>query len=111
MERFWIIAASVAWGAGTGLLIPRVGYRLSVPPEEPWRTACPAGHPLDGVGDGWLGRARCANGGTFGRSTPVIALVSAVVCAVLAAAAGARPEVLVWLLLAPIAVLLSAIMA
>lgn len=109
MERFWIIAASVPWGAGTGLLIPRAGYRLSVPPEEPWRTACAAGHPLDGIGGGWLGRARCPNGGTFGPSTPVIAVVSAVVCAVLAASTGARPELLVWLLLAPIAVLLSTV--
>ncbi|MFE1839835.1 prepilin peptidase [Streptomyces sviceus] len=109
MERFWIIAAAVSWGAGTGLLIPRASYRLSVPPEESWRAACPAGHPLDGIGNGWLGRARCPKGGTFGPSTPVIALVSAVVCVVLAAATGARPELLVWLLLAPIAVLLAAV--
>ncbi|MEU5525124.1 A24 family peptidase [Streptomyces sp. NPDC047860] len=100
---------AVLWGAGVALLIPRAAYRLSVAPEDPWRTACPAGHPLDGIGNGWLGRARCTNGDTFGPSTPTIALVVTVVCAVLAAATGARPELLVWLLLAPIAVLLAAV--
>lgn len=107
METFWITAMAVLWGVGTGLLIPRAAYRLSVPPEEPWRTDCPAGHPLDGIGDGWLGRARCIDGDTFGPSTLAIALVMAVVCAVLAVATGDRPELLVWLLLAPIAVLLA----
>ncbi|MEH0557428.1 prepilin peptidase [Streptomyces sp. B21-101] len=100
---------AVLWGAGTGLLIPRAAYRLSVPPEEPWRTDCPAGHRLDGIGDGWLGRARCTDRDTFGPSTPAIALVMAVVCAVLAVATGSRPELLVWLLLAPIAVLLATV--
>lgn len=109
METFWITAMAVLWDCGTGMLIPRAAYRLSVPPEEPWRTACPAEHPLDGIGGGWLGRARCADGDTFGPSTPAIALVTAVVCAVPAAATGARPELLVWLLLAPTAVLLATI--
>ncbi|MET9461048.1 A24 family peptidase [Streptomyces canus] len=108
---------AVLWGASTSLLIPRAAYRLSVPPEEPWRTACPAGHPLNGIGigigigigNGWLGRARCTGGDTFGPSTPAVALVMTVVCAVLAAAVGGRPELLVWLLLAPIALLLAAV--
>jgi leader peptidase (prepilin peptidase)/N-methyltransferase len=108
VDTLWITAMAVPWGAGTGLLIPRAVYRLSVPPEEPWRSACPAGHPLDGIG-GWLGWARCADGDTFGPSTPAIALVMAVVCAVLASATGPRPELLVWLLLAPIAVLLATV--
>jgi leader peptidase (prepilin peptidase)/N-methyltransferase len=107
VETFWITAAAALWGAGTGLLIPRAAYRLSVPPKEPWRTDCPAGHPLGR--SGWLGQARCTDGDTFGPSTPAIALVMSVVCAVLAAAVGARPELLVWLLLAPIAVLLAAV--
>lgn len=109
METFWITAMSVLWGSSTGTLIPRAAYRLSVPPEEPWRTACPAGHRLDGIGTGWLGRARCTSGDTFGPSTPAITLVMTVVCAVLAAAVGARPELLVWLLLAPIALLLATV--
>ncbi|KUN57808.1 hypothetical protein AQJ46_45630 [Streptomyces canus] len=109
METFWIIATAALWGAGTGLLIPRAAYRLSVLPEEAWRTACPAGHSLGTVWNGWLGRGRCTEGDTFGPSTPVIALVMAVVCAVLAVATGGRPELLVWLLLAPIALLLAAV--
>ncbi|MFC4468916.1 prepilin peptidase [Streptomyces xiangluensis] len=101
--------AAVLWGSSTGLLIPRAAYRLSVPPEEPWRAVCPAGHPFAGVGDGWLGRARCADGDSYGPSTPVLAAVSAVACAVLAAATGARPELVVWLLLVPVGVLLAAV--
>ncbi|MCX5256804.1 A24 family peptidase [Streptomyces canus] len=100
---------AVLWGAGTSLGIPRAAYRFSVPSEEPWRTACPAGHRLDGIGNGWLGRASCTGGDTFGPSKPATTLVMTVVCAVLAAAVGARPELLVWLLLAPIALLLATI--
>ncbi|MGI5192129.1 prepilin peptidase [Streptomyces sp. CA-288835] len=109
METFWIIAAAVLWGAGTGLLIPRAVYRLSVPPDEPWRAACPAGHAFTGAGNGWLGRARCADCASYGPSTPVLATVTATVCAVLAAATGARPELLVWLLLVPVGVLLAVV--
>ncbi|WP_234333579.1 prepilin peptidase [Streptomyces viridochromogenes] len=109
METFWITTASVLWGGGTGLLIPRAAYRLSVPPDEPWRAACPAGHPITGTGKGWLGRARCADGDSYGPSTPVLVTVAAVVCAVLAAATDARPELVVWLVLAPVGVLLAAV--
>lgn len=109
METFWITSAAVLWGAGTGLLIPRAAYRLSVPHDEPWRSACPAGHPLAGARGGWLGRARCADGDAFGPSTPAIAVVVAVVCVVLAAATGARPELVVWLVLAPVGVLLAVV--
>ncbi|MGW3208316.1 hypothetical protein [Streptomyces sp. NPDC001135] len=31
METLLIIAAAVLWGCGTGVLIPRLAYRLSVP--------------------------------------------------------------------------------
>ncbi|MGI5380730.1 prepilin peptidase [Streptomyces sp. CA-251387] len=109
MEAFWIITVAVLWGVGAGLLIPRAAYRLSVPPDEPWRAACPAGHPLAGAGNGWLGRALCADGDSYGPSTPVLAAVSAAACAVLAAAMGARPELAVWLLLVPIGVLLAVV--
>ncbi|WP_454314506.1 prepilin peptidase [Streptomyces phaeoluteigriseus] len=100
---------AVLWGAGAGLLIPRAAYRLSVPPDEPWRSACPAGHPLAGIAGGWLGRARCSDGDAYGPSAFLVAAVSAVVCAVLAAATGARPELVVWLLLAPAGVLLAVV--
>ncbi|MFH8880477.1 prepilin peptidase [Streptomyces californicus] len=59
MDAVLLVAAAV-WGAVTGLLIPRAAYRFAVEPEEPWRTACPAGHPLAGPVRGWLGPPRCA---------------------------------------------------
>lgn len=101
--------AAALWAVVTGLLIPRAVFRLSVQPKKPWRAACPAGHCLDGIGNGWLGRARCTEGDTFGPSTAVIILVMIVACTVLANAVGARPELLVWLVLAPIAVVLAAV--
>ncbi|MFB7509351.1 prepilin peptidase [Streptomyces broussonetiae] len=100
---------AVLWGVGAGLLIPRAAYRLSVPPGEPWRTTCPAGHPLAGIAGGWLGRARCTDDDSYGPSAPTVAAVTGVVCALLAAATGARPELVVWLLLAPAAVLLATV--
>ncbi|MFC3350023.1 prepilin peptidase [Streptomyces echinoruber] len=108
METLLITAAAV-WGVGTGLLIPRAAYRLALPPGEPWRTTCPAGHPLAGIGHGWLGRASCACGNGHGPSTPVTAAAAAAICAALAAATGARPELMVWLLLVPAGVLLAAV--
>jgi leader peptidase (prepilin peptidase)/N-methyltransferase len=45
----------------------------------------------------------------FGPSTPAITVVVAVVCAVLATATGARPELAVWLVLAPVGVLLAVV--
>ncbi|MET8709135.1 A24 family peptidase [Streptomyces californicus] len=59
MDAVLLVVAAV-WGAVTGLLIPRAAYRFAVEPEEPWRTACPAGHPLAGPLRGWLGPPRCA---------------------------------------------------
>ncbi|MFD0007177.1 prepilin peptidase [Streptomyces sp. NPDC127178] len=96
-------------GACTSLLIPRAAYRLSVPPDEPWRATCPAGHPFAGAGHGWIGRARCADGDVYGPSTPTIAVVVSVICAVLAAADGARPELVVWLLLTSLSELLAVV--
>ncbi|MFE9457039.1 prepilin peptidase [Streptomyces californicus] len=58
MDAVLLLAAAV-WGAVTGLLIPRAAYRFAVEPEEPWRTACPAGHPLTGPVRGWFGPPRC----------------------------------------------------
>ncbi|MFJ8862730.1 prepilin peptidase [Streptomyces sp. NPDC102451] len=124
-----LIAVAALWGAAAGLLLPRAAYRFSVEPEEPWRDACPAGHALTGPARGWLGPARCTvcavavpalPGGTApgvpapdarGRYAPavLVPVVTVLACTALAAAVGTRPETLVWLLLAPVAVLLAAI--
>ncbi|MBT2489158.1 prepilin peptidase [Streptomyces sp. ISL-96] len=126
-----LIAAAALWGAAAGLLVPRAAYRLAVEPEEEWRAACPAGHPVTGPARGWVGIARCAEcaavvsaaasgrtpvGAPRRRSAPVLyaptvrhAAVTALACALLAAASGARPELVVWLLLAPFAVLLAVV--
>ncbi|MGW3581165.1 prepilin peptidase [Streptomyces rubiginosohelvolus] len=169
-----LLALAAVWGAATGLLIPRAAYRFAVEPEEPWRTACPAGHPLTGPARGWLGPARCApcaapaarvpEAPTPGaaaseapgpgapaseapapeapasetpapgtpaseaptpeppeprtRDTPTIPayapttlapLVTVLACVALAAATGARPELVGWLALAPVAVLLAVV--
>ncbi|WP_032763512.1 prepilin peptidase [Streptomyces sp. CNS654] len=162
-----LLALAAVWGAATGLLIPRAAYRFAVEPEEPWRTACPAGHPLTGPARGWLGPARCAACATqadpAAQAAPVpetpapepqasaapeapapepqalpappapapeaqaspappppvttappayapgalAPLVTVLVCVALAAATGARPELVGWLVLAPVAVLLA----
>lgn len=153
-----LLALAAVWGAVTGLLIPRAAYRFAVEPEEPWRTTCPAGHPLTGPVRGWLGPARCApcatapgppavpgtgtttdtaittdtstststadaghdTGTPAAPATPapgpsayapgVLApLVTVVACVVLAAATGARPELIGWLALTPVAVLLAVV--
>ncbi|MET7899988.1 prepilin peptidase [Streptomyces sp. NPDC005336] len=108
-----LIALAAAYGAAAGLLVPRPLYRLAVEPEEPWRAACPRGHALTGPARGWLGPARCPGCGDGERAygagpAPAMAL-TALVCAGLAAAVGARPELAVWLLLAPLGVLLAAV--
>ncbi|MFH9606599.1 prepilin peptidase [Streptomyces sp. NPDC017448] len=184
MDAVLLVVAAV-WGAVTGLLIPRAAYRFAVEPEEPWRTACPAGHPLTGPVRGWLGPVRCApcaasgppaapgaataraaSGAPTAAATPdrdtaeapaaeapasevsaaeaptaeapasvppggpapggpasrprapgppvyaprILAPVATVaVCVVLAAATGARPELVGWLALTPVAVLLAVV--
>ncbi|MET9518669.1 prepilin peptidase [Streptomyces sp. NPDC002994] len=130
-----LIAAAALWGAAAGLLVPRAAYRLAVEPEEGWRAACPAGHPFTGPACGWLGIARCTEcaavvGAAASGRTPVgaphqgsapkrrtvpyaptvrHAAVTALACALLVAATGVRPELVVWLLLAPFAVLLAVV--
>ncbi|GAA3839689.1 prepilin peptidase [Streptomyces chiangmaiensis] len=99
----WLIAGAALWGGVAGTLVPRVAYRLSVEPEQPWRDRCPDGHPIGG----WVGRARCADGRPYGPGTVLVCAVTALVCAGLALATGTRPELLVWLLIAPVGVLLT----
>ncbi|MEU9098084.1 A24 family peptidase [Streptomyces sp. NPDC048361] len=104
-----LIVVAAGWGAGAGLLLSRPRYRLCVEPGRPWRGSCPAGHPLAGARGGWLGPARCREcdgKGQYGRSVAA-APVTALVCAALAVTTGPRPELAVWLLLAPLAVLLA----
>ncbi|TLS41939.1 prepilin peptidase [Streptomyces montanus] len=103
----WLPGAAAIWGAALGLLIPRCAYRFSVEPEEDWRDRCPDGHVIGG----WIGVARCRDGGAhaYGPSAPLVALATALVCAALAAATGTRPELGVWLLLAPLGVLLAVV--
>ncbi|MET7653774.1 MULTISPECIES: prepilin peptidase [unclassified Streptomyces] len=108
-----LIAVAALWGAMAGALLPRAVHRFSVPWEERdggWRASCPAGHPIRG----WLGRARC--GRCAGPGTPSdapgalrLTFLTALVCAALAAATGVRPELAVWLLLAPVGVLLTGV--
>ncbi|GAA2883111.1 prepilin peptidase [Streptomyces mexicanus] len=111
--RVLLIALALLWGAGAGLLVPRAVHRFSVEAGEPWRAECPGGHPITGAFGGWVGRARCPETGggarcaAYGPSTPAVAVVTALVCAALAAATGPRPEAVVWSLVAPVGVLLA----
>ena len=125
--RLMLILVGALWGAWSGLLLPRAAHRLSVDPEEPWNGKCPDGHPITGTFDGWLGRARCPDTatphgptpppntptprptpcGSYGPSTPAVSTATALICAALAAATGPHPELLVWLLATPVAVLLA----
>ncbi|MFJ9406092.1 prepilin peptidase [Streptomyces sp. NPDC101393] len=104
-----LMVLAAAYGAAAGLLIPRPAHRMAVEPEEEWRAACPQGHAITGVARGWLGPGRCPDCGAYGPGVLPTATVTALVCAALAAATGARPELAVWLVMAPVAVLLTAV--
>ncbi|MFD5229908.1 prepilin peptidase [Streptomyces qaidamensis] len=107
MSTGLLVLAAALWGAAAGALLPRAAYRFSAPAGEAWRGQCPGGHALGG----WLGRAacrECAEPGYGPRTTPLV-IATALVCAVLAAATGTRPELGVWLLLAPAGVLLTVV--
>ncbi|MEU1460008.1 A24 family peptidase [Streptomyces sp. NPDC005727] len=120
-----LVLAAALWGAVAGALLPRAAYRFAVPAGEPWRERCGRGHPIRG----WLGRTRCgrcaqeavreqgavragaqeAAQAPYAPSAALLAVVTALVCAALAVATGTRPELGVWLLLAPVWVLLAAV--
>ncbi|GGP89247.1 prepilin peptidase [Streptomyces roseolilacinus] len=118
-----LISAAALWGAVAGLLVRRAAHRLAVEPDQPWRDACPAGHGYAPGPRGWLGPAHCAGcpppaaraprrAVSVRLPTPVrllapAPLTGAAACALLAAATGWRPELAVWLLLAPFALLLA----
>ncbi|MEU6391907.1 A24 family peptidase [Streptomyces sp. NPDC046939] len=99
METVALTVLAALWGAAAGALLPRPAYRLSVEPEEPWRSTDPEGRPIPG----WIGPAR------YGPSTVVLSTCTALICALLAAATGTRPELAAWLLLAPLGVLLATV--
>ncbi|WP_411105665.1 prepilin peptidase [Streptomyces sp. cmx-4-9] len=119
-----LILLAAGYGAAAGLLLPRAAYRLSVPAAEPWRDRCPQGHPLAG----WVGPARCrapapepASAAAappqaapaaglphgYGPRPGPVAVLTAAVCAALAAAVGLRPEAAAYAGLAPLLVLLA----
>ncbi|MDN0193608.1 A24 family peptidase [Streptomyces sp. S.PNR 29] len=107
MNTGLLVLAAALWGAAAGALLPRAAYRFSVPSGEEWRQSCPGGHRVAG----WLGRARCGQcpERSYGPGTASLTTVTALVCAALAAATGTRPELAVWLLLAPVGVLLAVV--
>jgi leader peptidase (prepilin peptidase) / N-methyltransferase len=111
-----LIALALLWGAATGSLLPRAAYRLSVESGEEPRAVCPDGHTFPAGAAGWVGRRVCPLGpadapaGTATAATTAVTVTTgAVACAALAAATGPRPELVVWLLLVPVAVLLAAV--
>ncbi|MFF3460534.1 prepilin peptidase [Streptomyces sp. NPDC002730] len=117
-----LVLLAAVYGAAVGLLVPRAVYRFAVPSGQGWRAACCEGHPIAG----WVGLARCAGCAVavvpavagaavsglplrrwYGPRPAVTVFVTALLCAVLAYVTGARPEVGVWLLIAPVLVLLA----
>ncbi|MER7498438.1 A24 family peptidase [Streptomyces pharetrae] len=122
-----LIAAAVLWGAAAGAVLPRAAYRLAVPHGDAGavsgedaveeqapgpREECPRGHPIGGPLRGWLGPARCGacdGNRSYGPSALALASVTALLCAALAVATGPRPELAVWLLVAPVGVLLGVV--
>ncbi|WP_328554077.1 A24 family peptidase [Streptomyces sp. NBC_00358] len=105
----WLVVAGALWGAAAGLLVPRPAYRFAVEPDEPWRDRCPEGLPITGAARGWLGPARSPGGTRYGPGVLLVSPVTALLCAGLALATGTRPELAVWLLLAPLGVLLAVV--
>ncbi|RLU80857.1 prepilin peptidase [Streptomyces griseocarneus] len=105
MDVLLTLLAAV-YGILAGALLPRARYRLSVEPEEPWRSAGPCGHALAG----WLGSGRCGCcGERYAPGALWWAGAVGVACTALAATVGARPELTVWLLAAPVAALLAGV--
>jgi leader peptidase (prepilin peptidase)/N-methyltransferase len=106
-----LIVFAALCGAVCGVFVPRVVYRLAVAPGEGPRAECPEGHVLaGGAVRGWFGAARCVAGDGCARFGPArrwpVAL-TAVVCGLMAAAVGPRPELVVWLLIVPGCVVLG----
>ncbi|MGW9068753.1 prepilin peptidase [Streptomyces yangpuensis] len=132
----FVIVVAAGYGVAAGLLLPRAAYRLSVEPGEPWREHCPQGHPLRGwlgparcrppgsdgsgpagsvpdgsVPDGSLPDGSVPDGSgaahAYGPRAVLPAVLTAAVCALVAAAVGVRPEAAAYAGLAPLLVLLA----
>ncbi|WP_411574386.1 prepilin peptidase [Streptomyces fradiae] len=54
-----LMTVAALWGAAAGLAVRRAAHRFAVEPDEPWRDACPAGHPYVLGPRGWMGPAHC----------------------------------------------------
>ncbi|MEU2775175.1 A24 family peptidase [Streptomyces sp. NPDC007162] len=132
-------AAAALWGAAAGALLPRAAYRFSAPAGEPWHDTCPAGHRIEGwlgrarctpctpatdrrngTEQGYdVALAEAVREEPYRRTTDLaarygpravlLALATALACVALALATGTRPELAVWLLLAPVGVLLAVV--
>ncbi|MEU4147742.1 prepilin peptidase [Streptomyces parvulus] len=87
---------------------PSPGFRAGDEPSPGSRTADEPSLGSRAAGDPASG-PRAAGQAVYGPRTTPLALATALVCAALAAATGTRPELAVWLLLAPPGVLLAAV--
>jgi leader peptidase (prepilin peptidase)/N-methyltransferase len=98
-EHVYLTVAAAVWGilAG-GFLLPRAAHRLAVEPDHPWRDRDSEGRPYPAGVRGWAGR---------GPGAATLAVLCAGAGGALAVRVGARPELMVWLLLVPAAVLMA----
>ncbi|MFF7383639.1 prepilin peptidase [Streptomyces griseoluteus] len=103
MSDLLLSALAALWGALAGALLPRAAYRFTTPQGTPWRTTCEADHVLPG----WLGTTPCP--GCPGRTAATLPLATAAISALLALATGPRPELAAWLILTPVATLLTTV--
>ncbi|MEU6387348.1 A24 family peptidase [Streptomyces bauhiniae] len=103
MSDLLLAALAALWGALAGALLPRAAYRFTTPQGTPWRTACEANHELPG----WLGTRPCPQ--CPRAKTAGLPLATATISALLALATGPRPELAAWLLLTPVATLLTTV--
>ncbi|MDJ0342736.1 A24 family peptidase [Streptomyces sp. H10-C2] len=105
----YLTAVAAVWGIAAGLVLPRPAYRLAVASAEPVRVADGDGLAYPAGPRGWLGGAVGAGGTGRNRIAYGTVLLCTTACAALAALVGARPELVVWLLLVPLGVLLARI--
>ncbi|NEA58429.1 prepilin peptidase [Streptomyces sp. SID13666] len=111
----YLTAVAAVWGIVAGLALPRAIHRLAVASGEPVRADDEDGLPYPPGPRGWIGGSSgnsgsSDNGGTGTRQRPYgTVLLCVTACAALAALVGARPELVVWLLLVPLGVLLARI--